>query len=78
MAASDLVNLSGLLDDARCFALVRQHRWPTGVRCPGCDSSAVTRDGHDDTQGRVPPRGVGAPAPASGWAGPCVSSPWAG
>jgi len=50
MAASDLVNLSGLLDDARCFALVRQHRWPTGVRCPGCDSSAVTRDGHDDTQ----------------------------
>ncbi len=29
-------------------------------------------------RGRVPPRGVGAPAPASGWAGPCVSSPWAG
>jgi len=50
MAASDLVNLSGLLDDAKCFALVRQHRWPTGVRCPGCKSSAVTRDGHDDTQ----------------------------
>jgi len=34
MAASDLVNLSGLLDDAKCFALVRQHRWPEGVRCP--------------------------------------------
>jgi len=50
MAASDLVNLSGLLDDAKCFALVRQHRWPTAVRCPGCKSSAVTRDGHDDTQ----------------------------
>jgi transposase-like protein len=50
MAASDLVNLSGLLDDAKCFALVRQHRWPTAVRCPGCESSAVTRDGHDDTQ----------------------------
>jgi hypothetical protein len=28
MAAPDLVNLSGLLDDAKCFALVRQHRWP--------------------------------------------------
>jgi len=26
MAASDLVNLSALLDDAKCFALVRQHR----------------------------------------------------
>ena len=34
MAASDLLNLSGLLDDAKCFALVRQHRWPEGIRCP--------------------------------------------
>src|SRR3954449_12929409 len=50
MAASDLVNLSGLLDDVKCFALVRQHRWPEGVRCPGCDSSMVIRDGCDDTQ----------------------------
>ena len=50
MAAPDLVNLSGLMDDAKCFAFVRQHRWPEGVRCPGCDSDAVIRDGHDDTQ----------------------------
>jgi len=50
MPASDLVNLSGLMDDAKCFALVRQHRWPEGVRCPGCDSSSVVRDGCDDTQ----------------------------
>ncbi len=50
MAVSDVVNLCGLLDDAKCFALVRQHRWPTGVRCPGCDSDAIIRDGHDDTQ----------------------------
>jgi len=50
MAASDLVNLSALVDDAKCFALVRQHRWPEGARCPVCDSSAVTRDGCDDTQ----------------------------
>ncbi len=50
MAASDLVNLSGLLDDAKCFALVRQHRWPEGVRCPVCDSGVVIRDGHDDAQ----------------------------
>jgi len=27
MAAINLVNLSALLDDAKCFALVRQHRW---------------------------------------------------
>ncbi len=43
MAVSDLVNLSALLDEAKCFDLVRQHRWPQGVRCPGCDSAAVVR-----------------------------------
>lgn len=50
MAVSDLVNLSALLDEAKCFALVRQHRWPEGVRCPGCDSAAVIRNGHDEGQ----------------------------
>jgi transposase-like protein len=50
MPAIDLVNLSALLDDAKCFAFVRQRRWPEGVRCPGCDSGAVIRDGCDDTQ----------------------------
>jgi len=50
MAASDLINLSGLIDDAKCFALVRQHRWPEGARCPACDSGAIIRDGHGDTQ----------------------------
>ena len=50
MATPDLVNLSGLLDDAKCFAFVRQRRWPEGVRCPGCSSEAVIRDGCDDTQ----------------------------
>ncbi len=50
MAVSDLVNLSGLMDDAKCFAFVRKRRWPEGIRCPGCDNNAVIRDGHDDTQ----------------------------
>ena len=50
MTAPDLVNLSGLMDDAKCFAFVRQHRWPEGVCCPGCGNSAVIRDGCDDTQ----------------------------
>ena len=45
-----LVNLSSLLDDAKCYALVRQHRWPDGVRCPRCASDAVARHGRDDTQ----------------------------
>jgi transposase-like protein len=50
MAALDLFDLSGLMDDSKCFAFVRQRRWPEGVRCPGCSSSAVIRDGHDDMQ----------------------------
>ena len=50
LPASDLVNLSGLLDDAKCFALVRQLRWPEGMRCLGCRRDAVIRDGCDDTQ----------------------------
>lgn len=32
MAASDLADLSGLIDDAKCFAPVRQHRWPEDGR----------------------------------------------
>jgi transposase-like protein len=50
MASPPVVNLSSLIDDAKCYALVRQHRWPDGVRCPQCRSAAVTRNGHDDTQ----------------------------
>jgi hypothetical protein len=44
-----LINLSGLMDDAKCFAFVRQHRWPEGVRCPGCDTAVVIRDGCETT-----------------------------
>jgi transposase-like protein len=50
MATPDLINLSGLMDDTKCFAFVRQQRWPDGVRCPDCDNEAVIRDGCDDTQ----------------------------
>lgn len=45
-----LVNLSGLLDDAKCFELVRQVRWPRALRCPDCGGEQVVRNGHDDTQ----------------------------
>src|SRR3954464_12815442 len=45
-----LVNLPSLIDDARCFELVRQHRWPDGVRCPHCAGAAIARDGRDDVQ----------------------------
>jgi transposase-like protein len=50
MPSPTLVNLSSLLDDAKCYALVRQHRWPDGARCPRCGDAKVARDGRDDTQ----------------------------
>src|SRR4051812_9295185 len=50
MPSTSLLNLSSLIDDAKCYALVRQQRWPEGVRCPGCGSAAVIRHGRDDSQ----------------------------
>jgi hypothetical protein len=41
VAIAELVNLALLIDDAKCFAMVRQHRWPgTTSRCGfGCCAS---------------------------------------
>src|SRR3954453_4545223 len=50
MAVADLVNLSALIEAAKCFALVRQHRWPEGVHFPACGSGTVVRDSFDETQ----------------------------
>jgi transposase-like protein len=50
MTSMPLVNLSALIDDAKCFELIRQQRWPDGVRCPTCGSAAVARHGRDDAQ----------------------------
>ena len=41
MAMPHLINLSSLLDDAECFAFVRQQRWPRGVRCLEVQSQGV-------------------------------------
>jgi transposase-like protein len=45
-----LVNLSSLIDDAKCYELARQRRWPEGVRCPRCGSPEVARHGRDDAR----------------------------
>ena len=50
MSSPTLVNLSSLIDDAKCYELVRQHRWPEGVRCPRRGSAAVARHGRDDRE----------------------------
>ena len=50
ISSTSLVNLSSLIDDAKCYALVRQQRWPDGVRCPACGGATVIRHWRDDTQ----------------------------
>ena len=39
-----------LMDDAKCYAMVRDLRWPNGVCCPHCQSRQVVRNGHDTTE----------------------------
>src|SRR4051794_23052756 len=50
MPSTSLVDLSSLVDDAECYAPVRQQRWPEGVRCPACGGARVIRHGRDDTR----------------------------
>jgi transposase-like protein len=50
MSSPTLVNLSSLIDDAKCYELVRRHRWPEGIRCPRCGDAKVARDGRDDAR----------------------------
>ncbi|WP_416670329.1 transposase [Egbenema bharatensis] len=44
------INLSTLIDDAKCYQLIRQTRWTEGVRCPRCQSEQVVKNGRDETQ----------------------------
>lgn len=50
MSWRELINLASLIDDAKCYELIRQHRWPDGIRCTTCSRTCGKRDGHDDTQ----------------------------
>lgn len=44
------ISIQRLIDDGKCFEMVRELRWPDGVRCPHCDSEHVVKSGHDTTQ----------------------------
>src|SRR5918997_4982724 len=50
MTSLQMINLTSLIDDAKCYELIRHYRWPDGVRCTSCSSAAVIRHGHDETQ----------------------------
>lgn|SRR5512136_658276 len=40
-----LVNIQTLIDEAKCYEVVRQLRWPTGIRCPTCEGSEIVKRG---------------------------------
>ncbi len=43
-----MVKLEQLIDDAKCYEVVRELRWPKGVTCPNCGSSQIQKRGHHD------------------------------
>ena len=46
----NLLNISAIIDDTKCFETVRGLRWPAGVRCAHCESTSVVKHGRDETQ----------------------------
>jgi transposase-like protein len=44
------ININNLIDDARCYDMVREFRWPEGRTCPFCESPRVIRKGFDDKE----------------------------
>src|SRR3954467_9117584 len=46
----NLIKLTTLLDEAKCYEVIRQLRWPEGVVCLHCRDRAVVRNGHDDRE----------------------------
>ena len=44
------LNIHGLIDNAKCYAMVRQLRWSEGVECPHCHATEVIKNGRDETQ----------------------------
>jgi transposase-like protein len=45
-----MINIQSLIDDAKCFATVRELRWPEGIKCPTCDSMEVGKRGFHTNQ----------------------------
>lgn len=45
-----MLTLTNLIDDVKCYEIVRQLRWPDGVCCPKCGSKETTKRGKDERQ----------------------------
>lgn len=44
------IAIGRLIDDAKCYEMVRELRWPQGVCCPHCESDHVVKNGHDTSE----------------------------
>ena len=45
-----LLNIQDLIEDAKCYAVVRELRWPDGVKCPHCGSGEIKKRGFHNQQ----------------------------
>ena len=45
-----LLNIQHLIDEAKCYAVVREMRWPDGVKCPHCGSGEIKKRGFHNEQ----------------------------
>lgn len=45
-----LINIKNLIDDAKCYEMVRQLRWADGIKCPHCDNEEINKRGKDETE----------------------------
>ena len=45
-----LIHIQNLVDNAKCYEVVRHLRWPDGVHCPACGSAQVSKRGHPTHQ----------------------------
>jgi transposase-like protein len=44
------LDIHGLIDNAKCYQMVRKLRWAEGVECPHCHGTHVVKNGHDVVQ----------------------------
>ena len=42
------INLLNLMDEAKCYDLLRETRWSGCVHCVACSSDKVVKNGHDE------------------------------
>jgi transposase-like protein len=44
------IEIKNLIDDKKCYEVVRELHWSGGVSCPQCDSKKVTKRGFHSNQ----------------------------